>query len=73
MAQRTHEFGVRAALDARVPSLLGMVLKQAMALVGIGLHIGLVTAVNLAFAFRHQLYGISIPYVSGGSCASYPE
>ncbi len=44
VGQRTHEFGVRAALGARRSDILGMVLRQAAMLILLGLTIGLAGA-----------------------------
>jgi putative ABC transport system permease protein len=64
VAQRTHEIGVRIALGAQPAQVRAMVLRQAAALVGTGLAIGLVAAVALAqvlgASLRGLLYGESL-------------
>ena len=59
VAQRTQEFGIRAALGARPTTLLAMVLKDGMRLVGIGLIIGAGAAVALGRVLASLLFGIS--------------
>jgi putative ABC transport system permease protein len=57
--QRTQEFGVRMALGATPSSLLGMVLRQAMTLVGIGLAIGVGGALASGRALRTLLFNVA--------------
>jgi predicted permease len=57
--QRTQEFGVRLALGASPASLLVMVMKQAVVLVGIGLAIGLVGAMLWSGALRTLLFNVT--------------
>jgi ABC-type antimicrobial peptide transport system permease subunit len=59
VAQRTREIGVRSALGAQAHDIVGLVLRQALWIVGIGMIVGLGAAlagVRLLSAF---LYGIS--------------
>ena len=57
--QRTQEFGVRLALGATPGSLLGMVMKQALVLVAIGLAFGVGAAVVSSSALRTLLFDVT--------------
>lgn len=57
--RRTHEIGVRMALGARPGTVLAMVLRQGLALTGVGLAIGLAIAVAVGRLSASLLYGIS--------------
>jgi putative ABC transport system permease protein len=59
VAQRKREFGVRIALGAQSASILQLVVKQGLIVVGTGLAIGSVTAVGLAHLITGILYGVS--------------
>lgn len=61
VAQRTREIGVRSALGAQPRDIIGLVLRQALGIVGIGLIVGLCVALAGARALSAFLYGIS-PY-----------
>jgi predicted permease len=56
--QRTAEIGVRMALGAGRPQVIGMVLRRGLALAGIGLAIGLAAAGAAARWAASLLYGI---------------
>ncbi|MEP6915106.1 MAG: ABC transporter permease [Acidobacteriota bacterium] len=56
--QRTQEFGIRMALGARRGSVLGMVLRQGISLVLVGLAIGMAGAVVLTRVLTTLLFGV---------------
>lgn len=58
-AQRTQEIGIRVALGASAGRIRGLVLGQGLALVGLGVLVGLAIAVVLTRGLRTLLYGIS--------------
>jgi predicted permease len=57
--QRNQEIGIRMALGACQPDVLGLILKQGMALVGVGIAIGLAAAFAVSRLVSSLLYGIS--------------
>jgi putative ABC transport system permease protein len=61
--QRTQEFGVRMALGANDARILGMVLKQGVAQIAIGLTLGLAFALAIAIVagngIQNTLFGVS--------------
>ena len=59
VAQRTREIGLRAALGARSPQILRMVIGQGMRLVGIGAVLGFIAASALAQLISAQLFQVS--------------
>ncbi|HKR12941.1 MAG TPA: ABC transporter permease [Pyrinomonadaceae bacterium] len=59
VTQRTHELGIRIALGAQVGDVLRMILGQGMAVIGVGIAIGLVAAFLLMRLLKSLLFGVS--------------
>src|SRR5207249_7557434 len=59
VAQRTNEIGIRMALGADRPQVLGLVLRGAVNRVAIGFILGLPLAVGAGRLLSAQLYGVS--------------
>ena len=59
VAQRTREIGIRIAVGARSANILRLVIRQGLTLTGMGLVIGVVTALVLAHLMSSTLYGVS--------------
>ncbi|MGH8166956.1 MAG: FtsX-like permease family protein, partial [Woeseiaceae bacterium] len=59
VSQRTREIGVRRALGAVDGRILNMVLGQGMSQLGLGLGIGLLSAIGFARLLSSQLRGVS--------------
>jgi len=57
--QRRHEIGIRMALGATASEVLQLVLRQGMAVVGVGVLVGLGTSLALSRAIVSLLYGVS--------------
>ena len=58
VANRTKEIGLRMALGARPRSVLWIVMKEVLLLLGIGLLVGVPTAIALGRFVSTQLYGV---------------
>ncbi len=58
VARRTREFGIRMALGAEGSRLVGMMLREALAAVVLGVVIGVPLALLAGYACRRFLYGV---------------
>lgn len=59
VSQRTRELGIRMALGAQRRAVLWLVLRQGLALAGIGIGCGIVGALATAPLMRNLIYGVS--------------
>src|SRR5207302_1721716 len=59
VAQRAREIGVRAALGAQVRDIVGLVLRQSMAIAVSGVIAGIIASLWISKALQQFLYGIT--------------
>jgi putative ABC transport system permease protein len=57
--RRTHELGIRVALGATAPRLIGMVVGGSLKLTAVGVAVGLLLAMLLAQGLRSILFGVA--------------
>jgi ABC-type antimicrobial peptide transport system permease subunit len=58
VAQRTREIGIRMALGAEQTKVVGMVMREVLLLIGIGVALGVPAALALTSIVKSQLYGL---------------
>jgi ABC-type antimicrobial peptide transport system permease subunit len=61
VSQRMRDLGIRMALGATRSNVIGLVLREAVVLLGVGVGIGVVAAVSAGSVLRSFLYGV-VPY-----------
>jgi predicted permease len=59
VTRRTREMGIRIALGATRPKIIGMVMREASVMVLVGLSVGALLALALANLIRNQLFGLN--------------
>lgn len=59
VTQRQHEIGIRLALGAARREVVGLILRQGLPMIGIGLALGLAAALVLSGVLRALLFGVS--------------
>ncbi|MBI1752577.1 MAG: ABC transporter permease [Acidobacteria bacterium] len=59
VAQRTREIGIRMALGAQIRDVLHLIISQGVRTLGLGLLLGLGTALLLGRLLQSQLYGVT--------------
>jgi putative ABC transport system permease protein len=59
VARRAHEIGIRVALGARRSEVVGLILRHGLALAGIGLALGLLSALLVSRLLAGFLHGVS--------------
>jgi predicted permease len=59
VSQRTREIGIRGAIGATRPQIVGLIMRQGLWKTGVGLAVGLVCAVLLSHYMTSMLFGIT--------------
>ena len=58
-SQRQHEIGIRMALGARPAGVLGLIIRQAIVLVGAGIGVGVLAALGINRLLAGLLFGVT--------------
>ena len=58
-SRQTHEIGIRMALGAGSPDVLGMVMRMGLRLLGLGIAMGLGVTLAVTRVLASQLWGVS--------------
>src|SRR5215469_10889737 len=58
VTRRTREMGIRIAMGATRPKIIGMVMREALLLISVGIAVGMLLALALSSLVRSQLYGL---------------
>jgi predicted permease len=58
VAQRTREIGIRMALGAEQGKVIGMVMREVLTLIAVGVGVGVTAALVLTRVVKSQLYGL---------------
>jgi predicted permease len=58
VARRTNEFGIRLAMGARAPQIVGMILKETIQITLCGVSLGLLVAILVTRFLRAMLFGL---------------
>jgi ABC-type antimicrobial peptide transport system permease subunit len=71
VTRRTNEIGIRMALGADRGNVIGLMLRGAMALIAVGLAIGIPVGLAAAQAIASRLYGVKSydPLIFAGAAA----
>ena len=59
VSRQTHEIGIRMALGAGRPDVLGMVMRMGLRLLGLGIAVGLGVTLAVTRVLASQLWGVS--------------
>jgi putative ABC transport system permease protein len=59
VSRQTHEIGIRMALGAGGPDVLGMVMRMGLRLLGLGIAVGLGVTLAVTRVLASQLWGVS--------------